>query len=167
MNAANQARRNEIANEHTVLSQRCCSQEELAVGNKRLKERLMALSGSQRELLACLGRQKEISSKLKKLTDENEMSHPISSEQVSMSNRPITGTPDLSADKLSMTETSHVIGQRLLQQAHSNSASVLAQQRPHSDMAEPVPLDTLIQHGFLQPGNGCLSCTLMVCYTQH
>ena len=167
LNTANQAKRNEIANEHALLARSSSTQEQLAAGSKRLKEKLVALAGSQRKLLACLTCQKQITSKLKKLTDEdNSITHNTSLEQASMSHRPTITRPDLPADNgLCMTETSHMTGQGLLQQAQSHSVSVLAQQRPHSDLAEPVPLDTLIQHGFLQPGNGCLSCTLMVCYS--
>ena len=166
MNATNQAKRNEIANEHASLSQSSCSQEELAAGSKRLKERLVALAGSQRELLARLSHQKEITSLLNKLTEEDNTVHSTaSSELASMSSQSTTRRPNVPADRQYMNETSHLTGLGLLPQAQSHSVLALAQQRPQSDLAEPVPLDTLIQHGFLQPENGCLSCTLMVCYT--
>ena len=31
------------------------------------------------------------------------------------------------------------------------------------DLAQPVPLDILIRHGFILPGGDCISCSLMVC----
>ena len=31
-----------------------------------------------------------------------------------------------------------------------------------SDLAQPVPLEDLIKHGFIKPGDGCLSCVVMV-----
>lgn len=34
-----------------------------------------------------------------------------------------------------------------------------------SDLAQPVPLDTLVKHNFMQPGTDCVSCKLIVsCY---
>ena len=56
-------------------------------------------------------------------------------------------------------------------QAHSVSANISepfstcpvpAVTRLPSDLAQPVPLDILVKHQFIQPGKGCLSCTLMV-----
>lgn len=165
INAANQVERNEIANDHISLSQKFCSQEARSASSQNLREKLVALAGRQRELLACLSHQKEITAKLKKVLDQdNSSSLATESEIAVMSGCPVTDRPHLLDGRLLEAETSHMAGQGLLQRAQSHSVPVLAQQRPHLGLAEPVPLDTLIQHGFLQPGNGCLACTLMVCY---
>lgn len=33
---------------------------------------------------------------------------------------------------------------------------------PSKDLAHPVPLETLIEHGFIEPGVNCLSCVILV-----
>ena len=49
----------------------------------------------------------------------------------------------------------------------SSSSSHLQQptaqsDKSHPDLSQPVPLNVLVKHNFLKPGNNCLSCNLLV-----
>ena len=41
-------------------------------------------------------------------------------------------------------------------------AESLLQGKRSSDLAQPVPLDILVKHNFMQPGTDCISCKLIV-----
>ena len=41
-------------------------------------------------------------------------------------------------------------------------ADSVLQGKRSSDLAQPVPLDILVKHNFMQPGTDCISCKLIV-----
>lgn len=58
--------------------------------------------------------------------------------------------------------TQHGEWQQILKQDTVSNADSLLQGKRSSDLAQPVPLDILVKHNFMQPGTDCISCKLIV-----
>ena len=244
--AANQREKKNILTDHTLLSQ-SLSQLELTEGKEEIKEKLTALAAKQKRLLACLTRQKEITSKLMEINTQSTLlspppplpppskklrvaktcgvldqpllmlpsavgpvpvsiSQPRSSSHTMYKTLPThhipntdphsqsTSVQDNNTNKSSQLSASAAAGRKVrsqliqrepdqslqrdrplpnqsLDQPRLNQSlqrdlphpdQSLQRDRSHPDLSQPVPLDVLIKHKFLQPEKNCISCNLLV-----
>ena len=212
----NQREKQDIISEHTLLSQ-SHSQLELSQGKEELRERLAALASRQKNLLSCLGRQKQIAEVLtvKRVPTQrppqmvavptgnatvgvpgssHNPSHAFQLGSLTVSHpATLCGPPSAPTPNPSPTlHTPILVPAPVLAPNpipvpapipihHRPQSEVVSVQEPkttvtanmadsseqqkdktHPDLAQPVPLNILITHKFLKPGNNCVTCRLLV-----
>lgn len=188
ISAANQTERRRLAEAHASLSRLVSSQEEFIAESQTLKQQLLGLANKQKLLLECFSRQKEIGDLLSQLAlppretagssgvgqastrepSENVISS-LSSLHVSAPPTAVTsGAPVLSSssaesqvDRASSTHSHHHHPPLSISSQKPTTLSGKAAAPAH--LSEPVPLATLIKHGFLEPAQNCLSCHILGC----
>lgn len=186
---ANQTERKRLAQAHSTLSQRVTSQQELVSESQALQRQLLSLTKKQKHLLECVSRQKEIRAQLTLLpkTTATQLAVLPKTIATQLAVLPKTIATQRSTDtQVTVTEVSQNVQPSMASLHVSTSTlsnrSVLpttaptnVQIRPEvflkpvavkttssADLGEPVPLDTLIKHGFIQPGPNTLSCLIVV-----
>ena len=154
-----------------------------------IKQQLTSLAERQRTLLACFARQKELSSKLHVLkTAVSQRSSTVPSIDLTASTvqlsklvpksllatKPGGMLPGKEKDRQIITNLkgSETIAKQPSSMVKSVPPAVVPTAsgaiKPglsgptSADLAQPVPLDTLIQHGLLAPGKNCITVVLMV-----
>ena len=182
---SNQNERKKIAIEHRQAL-------ESQGSSQLIKQRLISLAEKQRTLLACFTRQKELSTQLHALKSTiSQRSSTVSLIDLTASTvepsrsipqPPLTAKPgDLKAvvsnkekghttTKPHGSETPTTIKQQSSNMVKPVSAVQYAvSSRPlpisgpsSADLAQPVPLDTLIQCNLIRPGKNCITAVLMV-----
>ncbi len=184
---ANQTERKRLAQAHSTLSQRVTSQQELVLESQALQRQLLSLTKKQKHLLECVSRQKDIRAQLA-VPKTAQLAVPKTAQlaapktvQLAVPSK-IT-TTQRSTDTRATAQNVHPSMASLQVSLSNRSVNLLppttvptnAQLRPEvllkpvavkttssADLGEPVPLDTLIKHGFIQPGPNILSCLILV-----
>ena len=176
---ANQTERKRLAQAHSTLSQRVTSQQELVSESQALQRQLLSLTKKQKHLLECVSRQKEIRAQLAALpkTIATQLTlHPKTTTTQKKSTDTQTTVTEMSQNVQPSMASLHVSTSTLSNRSVlPTMAPTNVQIRPEvllkpvavkttssADLGEPVPLDTLIKHGFIQPGPNTLSCLIVV-----
>ncbi len=178
MSLANQAKRRRLAAAHTALS----SGTSHAGTSQAIKDQLLGLASRQKQLLQLFVRQKVVAGKLSELQREHTASQSTTippnltaANGTSISDRarslgaPLNDTQSNATQCLPMETqlTSHLLLNSTASSTTSLPVPPLSHPEPQparlpADLAQPVPLDVLIQHHFIVPEKGSLSCALMV-----
>ncbi len=169
----NQCERKRLADAHSSLSVQVNSQEEFISRGHSLQQDLLSLTKKQKLLLECVSRQRELRTELTQVTSKPKATSQTNTVRVSTaSNLTQKVLSSMASLKVSSVSSS---SQPVLVQVPTKTAvkvhykpavvknSVPSGKTPSSgDLSEPVPLDTLIKHGFLEPGVNILSCLILV-----
>ncbi len=144
---SNQDERKRIAESYSQLNM---SDKESSKIKERLKNQLLALTSRQKLLLSCFTKQKVIS---KAVTQKKEDLIPKETSLQPQTN-PMPPPPiDISDDDMQSSSVRDDLSQAVTQSTITTTTGY----------CQPVSLDALVNHKYLQPGKNCLSCVLMVC----
>ena len=188
ISTANQMERKRLASAHSTL----CRQSQQSRGGERgsndsLRRQLMSLASRQKTLLQCFKTQRDVAERLARATvlkpqerRENPLCRSGDSRKIIRQSAAIPNLvqhlkpQDSGLDKASKSSVQQpvlcppidksvkTVPTQQPPTASTTTASTSTGGRSQAVLAVPVPLQTLIQHQFIQPGTNCLSCVLMV-----
>lgn len=164
----NQRERKEIA---TLLCGNAASQ------GKALKEKLLDLAQRQRDLLSCFKKQNELTKLCNSVTMETNIHVALetvtmeTNNRVAMDSNPVAMETDSTITQRSSEAVSRTVVPERSDNRHivipeplstgSQQVNTVTRTDIEVNLFQPVPLDVLINHSFLIPGEK-MSCTLLV-----
>ena len=160
---SNQESRKALASAFSTLSQMQDQQEDMEERKKNLKDQLTSLSCKQKKLLECFVKQKSIMTKLNRLHQTREKAGNVTQGVEDPRKRLLSSMPTTKsgpAEPSASVAAATVISTTATQSTVASAAGT--QPNPHLDLAQPVPLASLVKHGLIKPQKDCFTCALMV-----